>query len=212
MPIASATEKGETVLMSAPTLEVDTSRFERSLRRMMAVSKRTGAEIINKALKDVAFRAASFTPKTTFGKIRGELNNDLITKMALKWLREKGVPFNKNDVKDAKARIFKARMRSIGALRAGWIPAIQKFGGNYRGAKKIEGGSASDGTAVKATPARISGLIRNAIVTSSNKGTTHAAQIPALRRGLLKGIAYVTRDRNREAQRRMLRALQRARV
>lgn len=194
------------------TLKPNFSRFNRSLQRMKSVSKKTGAEILNKALKDVAFRAASFTPKTTFGKIRGELNNDLITKMAVKWLREKGAPFNKNDVKDAKARIFKARMRSIGALRAGWIPAIQKFGGNYRGAKKLQGGSASDGTAIKATPSRLKGMIRNAIVTSSNKGTTHAAQIPALRRGLLKAIAYVTRDRNREAKRRMLLALKKAKA
>lgn len=191
-------------------LQPDLSRFNQSLKRMKSVSKKTGAEIVNKALKDVAFRAASFTPKTTFSKIRGELHKDLLTRMAIAWLKDKGGSFNKHDVRDAKSRIFKARQRSIGALRAGWIPAIQKFGGSYRGAKQISGGSAGDGTAVKATPSKMRGFIRNAIVTSSSKGTTHAAQIPILRRGLLKAIAYVTRDRNREAKRRMLLALQRA--
>lgn len=195
--------------MSA-SIKVDLSRFNASLRRMKEVSKRTGAEIVNKALKDVAFRAASFTVKSSASKIRGELKGELLTKLAIIALRKKG-SFNKNDVRDMKARILRARTSHVGALRAGWIPAIQALGGNYRGAKSISQGSAMNGTAIKATPSHISGLIRNTIRTRSAKGrTTTAAQIAELKRGLLKGIAYVTRDRNREARRRMLTALRRA--
>jgi len=177
---------------------------------MKSASKRTGAEIVNKALKDIAFRAASFTAKSSASKIRGELRGELLTKMAIKALKEKSDTFNAFDIRDMKARILKARTSHVGALRAGWIPAIQALGGNYRGAKKLASGSAKNGKAVRATPSRMKGLIRNTIVTRSSKGKTTAGQIDLLRKGLLKGIAYVTRDRNREARRRMLAALQRA--
>lgn len=191
-------------------MTIDISRFQRSLREVRRVSKRSEAEIVNKALKDVAFRSASFTPKSNAAKIRGELQqNKLAIRLAVATLKKRRGKFNSNDVKDMAARIVKARTSHVSALRAGWIPAIQKLGGNYRGAKLSQSGTAADGTASKATIWRLSGFIRNSIVTKNSKGRTSAGNITVLKQGLAKAIDFVTNDRETYAATKMRAALRR---
>ena len=55
--------------MSA-TLTCDLTKFRKALANVALASKKPEAEIVNKALKDVAFRSAQFTPKTTAAKVR----------------------------------------------------------------------------------------------------------------------------------------------
>ncbi len=194
-------------------VKADMNRFTAALRRVKAQSRRSEAEIVNKALKDVAFRAASFTPKTTAGKIRGELLADnLLARLASASLKKRQGPFTRAEHTAEMQRILKRRTGGVNALRAGWIPAITKFGGNFRGAKMKTGGSASRGTAKPATISHLAGFVRNAVRTTNHAGRQFGpGEIGVAVAALERAIVFVTQDRNTHAAKReMAAALRRA--
>ncbi len=180
-------------------------QFSAALREVQRVTKKDEADIVNKALKDVAFRAASFTPKTSQQRVVQQLeSNGLLPALASINLNNR---IGKNPPKGPKLwgrmqhaqemlRILAARRRGVNAIRAGWIPAIEKFGGKFRGAKLKPGGSAAQGTGVKATISRLSGFISNAVKTTSYRGGEFSAeQITVAVSALKRAIEFVTADR-----------------
>jgi len=198
--------------MPTMKLTADLRAFSAALRKVKEVTRKEEADIVNKALKDVAFRAASFTPKAQASIIRNRLLSDgLLPALASIACNKK---YGKN-MKGARAwgkaehaammlNILAARRRGIGALRAGWIPAILKFGGKYRGAKLKPGGSASHGTASKATIANLSGFIENAVEVHDHAGRSYTAdEIRVATLALQNAVAFVTRDRENYAQRKI---------
>ena len=188
--------------MSA-TLTCDLTKFRAVLANVALASKKPQAEIINKALKDVAFRSAQFTPKTTPAKVGSSLPREMLLRMAAKHLKEKQGKYTKAELRTTAARISKRRRSGIGGVRAGWIPAILALGGTYRGAKEKPGGSAKKGTAKKAGAFRMAGLIRNSVITTqfAKRTNTGAGNIEFAVAALRKAIVFVTNDRQAYADR-----------
>lgn len=181
----------------------DLSRFRTALANVALASKKPHADIVNKALKDTAFRSAQFTPKTTAAKVRSGLPKEMLFRMAAKHLKEKQGKYTKAELRTTAAKIAKRRRSGIGGVRAGWIPAILALGGTYRGAQSNPSGSAAKGTAQKAKESQMAGLIRNAVVTTqfSTRTNTGAGNIPFAVDALRQAIVFVTNDRNAYAER-----------
>jgi hypothetical protein len=188
--------------MSA-TLTCDLTKFRAALANVALASKKPEAEIINKALKDVAFRSAQFTPKTTPAKVRSSLPKEILFRIAAKHLSEKQGKYTKQELRATAGRIAKRRRSGIGGVRAGWIPAIMALGGTYRGAKAKPGGSAKKGTAKKAGAFRMAGLIRNSVITTqfAKRTNTGAGNIQFAVDALRKAVVFVTNDRQAYAER-----------
>ncbi len=199
------------MINQAPT--ADMSRFRRVLHLVRATTGKAEAEIVNKALKDVAYRAASFTPKTSVGTIRAALGADnLLAKLASASLKRKQGKFTRAEHRAEMERIGKRRTRGVNALRAGWIPAIQRLGGSFRGAKLNAMGSAAHGTAKAATINHLSGYIQNAVRTTDHVGRQMGAgEIELAVHALDQAITSVTEDRENYAKKKMREALQKAR-
>jgi len=171
------------------------SRFTRVLREVKTATRKASVEIVNRAARDVAFRAASFTPKTTGAIVAATLSSKMLAGLASAALRKNG-KFTKAEHKAYMKRILAKRKRGIGGIRAGWIPAIKALGGTYRGAKMNGGGSASKGKGKMATTSSLVAFITNAIITTSAKGVqTGGGNIPFAKAALEKAIRFVTSDR-----------------
>ena len=168
-------------------------------------SRHTFAEIINKALKDVAYRSAQFTPKTTPGTVNASLPNDLLTRIASKRLRAKQGKFKRKELTAEKRKIKMRRKKGIGGVRAGWFPAIIALGGTIRGAKLNSGGSAAKGKAKKAGGFRLWGSIKNTVITHqfAKNTQTGAGNIPFAVEALKKAVRFVANDRQLHADRKM---------
>ena len=182
------------------TMEVDLSKFRAALVAVKNQTKKPEADIVNRAMRDVAFRSASFTPRATASAVKSGLsaqNGKLLAALAAiacnnkfgvkKWTREQH--------KEMMGRVLTRRKAGLGALRAGWIPAIQALGGSYRGAK-LRAGSASKGTAKKATINNLTGIIKNVVETRNYKGDkTGVGNIAVASDALGKAIRFVINDR-----------------
>jgi len=182
------------------TMQVDLSKFRAALVAVKNQTKKPEADIVNRAMRDVAFRSASFTPKATASSVNSALGGKsgrvLAGLAAMACNKKYGEKkWSRVQPKEMMAKILKRRKSGIGALRAGWIPAIQALGGSYRGAK-LASGSASKGTAKKATINNLVGVIKNAVFTRNNKGEkTGVGNIAVASDALGKAIRFVVNDR-----------------
>lgn len=195
--------------MPTITMSYDVKAFRAALANVVRVTKKAEADVVNKALKDVALRAAQFTPKSTIAKMKADMTTKKLAKAAAKHLHSKG-NYNKHDLRDYMARIARARAGRVGALRAGWIPALAALGFTYRGAKAKSSSSAAHGTALRASPSKLNGLISNTIVTRSADGNHEAGDIAVAKRGLEEAVRFVTLDRDNYALRKIEQALKSA--
>ena len=189
------------------TLKSDMKKLHASLKAVKETSRRSFTEIINKALKDVAFRAAQFTPKTKSSVVRAGLRPKLLSRIAAKALTAKQGKFKKSELAAEKKKIMARRLKGIGGVRAGWFPAIVALGGKIRGGEKMKSsGSASKGFAKKAGGLRLSGKISNAVVTTqfAKKTNTGAGNIPFAVSALRQAVLFVANDRAAHAERKRL--------
>lgn len=206
------------------------NQFTAALRAVKAATKKTEAEIVTRACRDVAFRAMQFTEKTTAAKITSDIKSkgDMLKRMAIKRLKEKGgiskaglasamssatkrkrgssfVKQWKMEVAEEMKRIINARKSKAAGLRAGWIPAVLDMGGKIRGTREKQNTSARKGFGKKATPTRLQAHIRNTIVGISHDGKiTPAEKISVLTEALNKAIAFVASDRENYVRRKMM--------
>ena len=118
-------------------IEYDHRLFTRALKEYQKETGKDMVDVLNRAGKNVAFRAAQFTPAATVGRIRSDLNRGnlkyALTSLAL---RKKGIgilpaPQFAHEVEKFVAR----RIASRAFLRSGWATAIEALGGTYRGRK-----------------------------------------------------------------------------
>ena len=178
-----------------------------ALRHVQQVTGKTEAEIVTKAAKDVAFRAAQFTPRASQASAVARLTSDgLLPALAsIACNKRYGVKnWNRNNHRAEMHRILMARRRGLGALRAGWIPAIQKLGGKFRGAKLFPDGTAAKGNAKPATISNLSAWIVNAVHTKDHKGVEFgAAEIAASVNALNQAIQSVASDRLQYAEKKL---------
>lgn len=205
------------------------ARFKQALQSVKTDLKKPEAEIVNKALKDVAFRAMSFTPFAEPGLVQAQLYRDnILLKIAAKKvaaragkakvdrfgntkLTAKGKAIHHantstREIAKEADRILARRVSSTRALRAGWIPAVKAFGGSIRGAAKPKaGGSGQRGGAQKATISKLMGVIRNALVTRPQKGgKVPVENIELAIRALNQAIEFVASDREDYLRRKMI--------
>ncbi len=147
------------------TIEIETEAFKEMLERYVKVNKRTAGEIVNRKAYNVAKNAVRLTRKanneeikTFFKAPNGPTGHYILedgTKVSRKrqhrWDRVrpvlhkafklKGKPKEHSNENMAKwAKILRSmRLKSIGYLRSGWIPAIEDFGETLRARKTIKG-------------------------------------------------------------------------
>ena len=197
------------------TTTADLREFNRAIANVARYSKRPAADLLNWALRDVAYRSAQFTPKANKSKVLRDVGatgrNGKIWAIASVRANRK---YGKGQWSAAqRAEIVEAlkakSAQGIGALKAGWAPAIIALGGSFRGTVRANG-SISGGLAIKATEARLAGMIRNTVITRDKDGNPFSADEIALARiGLQKAIAFVTNQRNQSAIKKMNELLRR---
>lgn len=177
--------------MAAGLNKVDTSQFIFALRAYRAATKKDCVTVLNRAARNVAFRASSFTPKGSANKIRRDLMRDPHLRYALTSiiLKKRGVgrlpsPQFQKEVDKFVSR----RASSANYLRAGWAKAIIDLGGTFRGVKFRGAG----GFANKALVNRLIADIVNTTVHANTASVRGAELIGS--EALQKAIAFVAED------------------
>jgi hypothetical protein len=201
------------------------NEFKAAIANIVRETKKAEAEVVNRALKNVAFRAMSLTDYAPPARIQAQLyNKKYALKLAVIALRKKvGQPVTRKGQPVIYKRTGKTKVhgpltrKAIGlkakaiigtrrgharAIRAGWIPAVLALGGEIRGGAKLtSGGSASKGRAFKATPSKLHGSIVNALVTKNHRGAkTDVKQIEQAQRGLQAAVQTVTSENENYAR------------
>lgn len=202
----------------ATVSKADIAGFKRTLNLVRQVSRKTEAEIVNNALRDVAYYAASFTPKAPAGAtIALSLQqNGLLPALAAQALNRR---LGKNPKKGPKvwgrvehqkemARILKRARSGVNAIRAGFGQIVMELGGSFRGAKSKSGRTAAKSTAKKATVSNLSGFFSNKVRDYDRFGKLYGAgDIPAAQLALRQAIRYITARELKYAQKKMSDAL-----
>ena len=174
-------------------LNVDYKLFRKGLRLKAAAVQKSEHDLINKAGKDVGFRAAQFTPRARASAISAELSknaNELAVKILSKRGRFRGVRIK--DRKKIVRKFISARRRSAGYIRSGWGPAIAAFGG--KATRLNPKSEAAKGYGRKATK-----HILKATLVNNAKGAEKVARKP-----LQRALNFVGDDMRRYAMRKML--------
>lgn len=174
-----------------PDSKIDISQFQLALRAYKAATNKDATEVINRAARNIAYRAASFTNKGTANKIRNDIMSDSHLRYALTSLalKKRGIgrlpaPQFQKEVD----RFVSRRASSAGYLRSGWAAAIQALGGSFRGAQfKGAGGFANK--------AVVSRLICEIVNTTSHKtqASVRGAELIGTE-AVRKAVAFVSED------------------
>ncbi len=174
-------------------------QFNAALRAIKEETKKDGAESLNRACRNVAFKAAEFTPKADPAKIEAELRKDKLgLKIVTKRLRARvGVSFQtskgartvrrvtRKQIALRTRQLFAKRKKARGFLRAGWFAAILHLGGTLRGASRA-GERKPDlrwGGAKKATAGSLLAAVVNRVwdrLKGKAYGTSQAKMVGAL--------------------------------
>jgi hypothetical protein len=170
--------------------KVDTKQFVRAMQEYSRATKKDEAEILNRAGRNIAFRAAQFTPITQPARIRAEMrNNNLAAKILAKRGKFKGVKISER--KAIVDRMVKARERSARYIRVGWAAAIAAFGGKATRFKVNPKSEAAKGYGFKAMASRLVATLGN-----NSKGADKAGS-----NALQEAVDFVAKDMLGFAQR-----------
>lgn len=109
--------------------QVDTREFDAALRAYIPHSKRTFADIVNKRGVNVAFKATRFTQKARPSKIRRDMrrpsrNHPGAPLGAVLVNKGRSPGLQGPDMRDAVDRLTRAKERSIGFIKSGWLGAV----------------------------------------------------------------------------------------
>ena len=149
----------------------DLSTFQRGLRAKQKATKKTGAEIINRACGSTLANAIRLTPRANPQAIKAQLSTNgtafrLLQSPAMQGrLPKKLVGFTKGthtraQINAAAAKFIQLKAASSGYIRAGWFKALAVF--RPGSARKVSSKSlAGRGRARKATPGRLSATFEN---------------------------------------------------
>jgi len=182
-------------------LTVSDKELQRSLQLYAAATRKDEADILNRAGKNIAFRAAQFTPRASASAILAELSknaNELAIKILSKRGRFKGVPIKERQ--EIVKKFISARRKSAGYIRAGWGPAIVAFGGNPTRLKLRPNSKFIIGFGKRATHRHLMAVLAN-----NARGAEKVARGP-----LRKAIAFVARDMASYARRKLGRTASKA--
>lgn len=167
-------------------LKLDIGDFEEAMRLWAQATQKDSVEILNRAARNVAYRAAQFTPVASAAEIKGELLKDpkMVYALTALSLKKQGIGMlPKGEMEKAVQAFIARRVGSRRYLRAGWAQAIIDLGGTFRGSK-LQRGSESF-----ANPATIVDLLAEIawIVQEANEHKAEGAEekvMPALQEAL----------------------------
>lgn len=194
--------------MPSISFKFDKAAWNKSIRDVVVATKRDEVDVVNRALLNVGYRAAEYTPFRSPEDIQQELLNNktllrivtarlarlagtktLITRGKRAGKVRKHGAVTRARISAAANRLLAKRKAGSRASRAGWFPGIKAMGGTIRGGKLKSGGAASRGYGTKATMANIEGLIANAyygILSGSAAAANKQAMIYALQRAITR--------------------------
>lgn len=199
--------------MPSVSFKFDKDRWNKSIRDIVVATKKDAPDVVNRALLNVGYRAAEYTPFRSAADIQQELlDNKTALRIVTARLRGKigsKVTITRGKRVGQTRTISRVTRKQIGAAatrliakrkagsrvsRVGWFKSIKEMGGNIRGEGKLKpGGSASRGFAVKATIATPEGLIANAVF-GKMKGTARSASQQAMVNALQRAATRVRRE------------------
>lgn len=190
--------------MVTPGVKVNLNKFVFALRAKKAACQHTMPEILNKALLNVGYRAASFSPKATAAQIRTGLMRDPHLRYALTSiaLKKRGVGILKSPAfRKEVERFVSRRASSAGYLRSAYAKAIEQLGGTFRGAK-MRGTSAGF-----ANKAHVGRLIAEMVAILEQPDARHAQGAERIGlEAIQKAINFVADDMLDYAQRKLAEA------
>ena len=180
--------------------------FRQALQDYQKASGKEFPEVINRAARNVAFRAISYTPKARLSKFKKyEPGSPTNTGRLLHALATKGTRLGKKKKGEGNLalaqKLYASKLQSRGYIAAGWLKAVKDLGGQPRGrlVQLRPGGKASKGGARKATVARLYADIFN---------TSTGAEIVG-QQALLRAVDFVAKDMRTYIDRKLARIAKR---
>lgn len=198
---------------------IQTKEFEQALREYQAASKKDMADVLNRALRNVGFRAAEFTPKKDPATIDAELRKD---KIGLKYITNKLTGKKGTTYTTAKGRtrtirrvtrkqialrtrqFFARRKKKVGFLRAGWVAALVSAGiplGRGLG-RNLTKGKSTIGSGRKATPEKLMAYLGNGVWGRLN-GKAASKMRTVMQSALNRAMSFVANDMKTYAKERL---------
>lgn len=189
----------------------DLRQFDEAIFYRMETTDKALPEIINTAAKNVAYRAAQFTPFASKASIRQSLMKrpNLLAALTSRYLRATGQgKLAPPQFKAAMEAYVNARSASSKYLRAGWAPCVRALGHNFKGGvnQKMEDEYTKltgKPTKIRSTASPAKRFRLAAILTWITLQPTAAKQASAERiafAALQKGIDFVATDMIKHAQ------------
>lgn len=187
-----------------------TKDFEETINLYKLATKKDLPYILNRALRNVGFKAAEFTPKKDPGQIEAELREDKIgLKMVTKKLRGRiGSTYQtrKGRTKTIKKvtrkqislrtrQLISRRKKRVGFLRAGWVAALQHVGlaRSIGKDKTLKDGKSQIGRGKLATTSSAVASLSN-LVYGRLDGKARAQFATQMRQALAKAMDVVSKD------------------
>lgn len=111
-------------------MEVDMREFQKTFREYMKYTNKTAAQVLNTKMTFILSDAIRNTKKASAQEIRAKLNagdpplkENIVARRAL----DHGEFISQKEIKTRAKRLLGARVRSIGFVLSGWIPALKKM-------------------------------------------------------------------------------------
>ncbi len=178
-------------------LKLDTSTFNRAIREYAEATKKDMPDILNRAGRNLAYKAVKFTPAANAAAIKSDLMKGAVLFKVLNHFRIlKGKKALGGKKMSGPAKSFlRKKTSSAKYIKVGWFKAIMAFGGNpSKSAGKLSNkGLAAKGYGKKATKTKFIAELANFSRGASKVGAE----------ALQKAIYFVADDMAKYAQKRM---------
>lgn len=178
-------------------MRIHTDDFRKALKTYQKATEKDMAEVLNRAGRNVAFKAMAFTPmarKSKVDQFHPTRRKGPKARMFYAQLTQSGRSRKGRGIKRAALDKYETRNRSRGYLKAGWIEAAKDFGGRPR-KKTFPGGRAAQGYGKKASTFRLEAWLYNFA-----EGADKVGKVP-----LNRAMAVVAKDMTNYAYKRMRR-------
>lgn len=172
----------------------EVARLTRSLHLYSEATKKSEAEILNRAGRNIGFRAASskFTKFATAARVRADMKEHGM-KQVFAWAAREGRKLTAEQARARYNQVLRAKLAARHYIRIGWGPAIRAFGGNPTRIRDTGGSWAASGGGTTARARRLmAALVNNSV---------GADEWPGGRDGLVGAMKAVADDMSTYAKR-----------
>lgn len=197
-------------------LKFDTVQFRRVLEEYIATTSKSVAKALNSKAYQLAWHAERLTKRASradieslgvvatklrrnrktgaLGKGAAVIDKPRVEAILAGLWRKQGRTFTNAELKEAAKKEIGKRLRAVGYIASGWIPAIRKlFGKSDIKLGKPEStrraGTSGTGRAVPATPENAEAIIENSVLALKNSKVANEAE-----QALHKAGAIVQKD------------------